>query len=127
MKFLSFLSFIVFLNLAGINAQHLIGFSKEKVQEIVRSEMKGLRLDNSSVNHSFNYLKFINAAGTKTLLVMFDEEDISTSVRLVSDYSDLNFIRSDYDSRYKKTGKESWEYVEENITYAVSMEKKEWY
>jgi hypothetical protein len=111
----------------GMEAQHLIGFDKNRVNEIVRSEMRGFRLDHSSVNPVFNYLKFVNSAGTKTLLVFFDEEDISTGVRLVSDYSELSFTKADFDKQYKKTGKDSWEYRKGEDLFSVQIEEKEWY
>ena len=127
MKTIAFIAGFFILSFTCIEAQHLIGFDKSKVHEMVRREMKGFNLDKSAVNPVFNYLKFVNTAGTKTLLVFFDENDVSARVRLVSDYSELNFVKADFDTRYKKTGKTGWEYKEGNDTYSVTLEEKEWY
>ncbi len=110
-----------------ICGQNLIGYSKEKVRGIMKNEMKGFAVDNSAVNPVYNYLKFINSAGTKTLIVFFDEKNISKNVRLVSDYSELNFLIKDYDALYKKTGEKCWEYNINNETYTITLEEKEWY
>lgn len=121
-----FLSFL-FPLLTGINAQHLIDFNKNRVHEIVKKEMKGFKLDDSSFNPVYNYLKFVNSSGTKTLLVFFDKNDISTKVRLVSDYTEFSSMNADFDARYKKTGKKGWEYKENNNTFSVTIEEQEWY
>jgi hypothetical protein len=127
MKTLTSYLVLSFLFYSGLKAQHLIGFQKPEVSGIVKREMKGFNLDNSSVNPVFNYLKFINTAGTKTLLVFFDENDRSTGVRLVSDYSEFSFMKADFDKQYKKVGKESWEYKVGSESFNVTIEEKEWY
>jgi hypothetical protein len=127
MKIVGFILVFLLLSFSEIGAQHLIGFDKLKVREIIRNEMRGFMLDNSAVNPVFNYLKFVNSAGTKTLLVFFDDLDISTGVRLVSDYSEYSFMKTDFDNKYKKTGRAGWEYKEDRETFAVTIEEKEWY
>ena len=110
-----------------IEAQHFIGFEKAVMNERVKMEMRGFRLDNSAVNPVFNYLKYVNNAGTKTLLIFFDDNDISNRVRLICDYSEYSFIKADFDGRYKSTGKDNWEYDEGSETFSVIIEEKEWY
>ncbi len=120
----------VFLALCGMlksPGQHLIGFSKEEVLNIVRTEMKGFVPDNSAVNPSFNYLKFVNTPGTKTLIVFFNENNISANIRLICDYSELDFIKAEYNSIYKSAGKYKWEYKAGEYQYLITLEEKEWY
>ena len=120
----------VLILLASINmvsAQILIGIPKQGAEEYVRKEMKGFNLDNSSKNESFNYLKFLNTAGTKTLIVFFSEENISTHTRMICDYSEFDFIKEDYNKRYKKISKTSWEFTEGTEKFDITLEEKEWY
>ena len=127
MRTLFFLIGFCFLSLQNIYCQHLIGLSREKVQGVIRNEMKGFVVDNTSVNHVFNYLKYVNTSGTKTLIVFFDEKDVSSNARLVCDYSELNFVIGDYNTKHKKTGKTEWEYRVNNEPFSLSLEEKEWY
>jgi len=120
---------IVFL-LAFLSAgfgQNIIGIPKEGAAEYVKKEMKGFNLDNSSKNESFNYLKFINSSGTKTLILFFSEENISTHTRMVCDFSEWDFVLEDLNDKYKKLSKTSWEYSIGNDKYIVNLEEKEWY
>lgn len=107
--------------------QHLVGVDKSIIPDLVKKEMKGFSPDKSAKNEKFNYLKFVNSAGTKTLLVFFDGKNISTGTRLICDYSELDFLLDDLNKAHKKTGENSWEYVVDNDKFNVTLEKKEWY
>ncbi len=109
------------------SGQHLIGIQKEGAEEFVRKEMKGFNLDNSTKNESFNYLKFLNSAGTKTLIVFFSKDNVSTHTRMVCDYSEFDFVKADFNEKYKKTSAASWEYSIANEKFEIVLEEKEWY
>lgn len=109
------------------HGQHLIGVDKNSMVNIVRKEMKGFNTDNSIRNQSFNYLKFINTAGTKTLFVFFDDKDICTNTRLVCDYGELEFVLNDLNQKYTLLSENNWKYTFKDETFLVNLEKKEWY
>jgi DNA repair exonuclease SbcCD nuclease subunit len=109
------------------SGQHMIGVDKSMITSLVRKEMKGFNLDKSVKNENFNYLKFVNSADTKTLLVFFDGKNISTKTRLICDYSELDLLLDELNKAYKKTGENSWEYAVDNDKIEVTLEKKEWY
>jgi len=109
------------------SGQHFIGLEKSATESLVKKEMKDLNLDESSKNVQFNYLKFVNSIGTKTFIVFFDEKNISVSTRMICDFSELNFMQNELNKKYKKTGKNSWEYIADNNKIEIILEKKEWY
>lgn len=123
--FLSVL-FLLFFTTYGF-AQNLIGIPKEGAAEKVSKIMKGFNLDTSSKNESFNYLKFVNASGTKTLIVFFSEENISTHTRMVCDFSEYDFVLEEFNENYKKLSKTSWEFSINDDKYIINLEEKEWY
>ena len=124
----AFLSILLLLAFVSVSyGQNLIGIPKSETVEYIRNELKGFNLDKNSKNESFNYLKFINSAGTKTLIVFFSDEDLSTHTRMVCDYSEWDFLREDYNKKYKKTGKTGWEYTDAGQEYIITLEEKEWY
>ena len=122
---LSVLFLIVFLSTGY--GQNLIGIQKDRAEEMVRKQMKDFNLDNSSKNESFNYLKFVNSADTKTLIVFFSNKDISTHTRMVCDFSELDFVIKDLNTKYKKITKTSWENSVDNEKFIITLEEKEWY
>jgi hypothetical protein len=115
------------ISISSAYAQNLIGIQKEGAEEYICKVMKGFNLDNSSKNESFNYLKFLNSSGTKTLIVFFSKENVSTNTRMVCDYSEFDFVKDDFDKQYNKTSKTSWEYSDGNEKYEITLEEKEWY
>ena len=118
--------FLLFFTTFGI-AQEIIGIPKESAAEKVSKIMKGFNLDTSSKNESFNYLKFVNSSGTKTLIVFFSEDNISTHTRMVCDFSEYDFILEEFNKKYKKLSKTSWEFSFNDEKYIINLEEKEWY
>ncbi len=108
-----------------VNAQHYIGYEKDETRNIARKS--GFFPDNLTTNQVFNYLKFVNSAGTKTLIVFFSDEQISTHYRIVCDYSEFDFVTREYNEKFRKKGKFAWEYSYENQKFDVTLEEKEWY
>lgn len=106
-------------------AQSYIGLEKDDVRSLARKS--GFYSDHITTSQSFNYLKFVNSADTKTLIVFFSDENISTHTRVVCDYSEYDFIRANYDSNYRKKGNNKWEFNEGINKYVVTLEEKEWY
>jgi len=118
--------FLLFFTTFGF-AQEIIGIPKESAAEKVSKIMKGFNLDTSSKNESFNYLKFVNSSGTKTLIVFFSEDNISTHTRMVCDFSEYDFILEEFNKKYKKLSKTSWEFSFNDEKYIINLEEKEWY
>ena len=118
---------VVFILLISspLNTHHFIGLKKEETK--VLSKSVGYFPDNVTTSQKFNYLKFVNAADTKTLIVFFSENNIATHTRIVCDYSEYDFIINDFNKEYKKRGKNLWEYRQGGEKYEVSLEEKEWY
>jgi hypothetical protein len=124
----TFLSILFFLfTISFASGQHLIGIQKEGAEDFVRKEMKGFNLDNSTKNESFNYLKFLNSAGTKTLIVFFSKANISTHTRMVCDYSEFDFVKADFNEKFKKVSGTAWEYSVLDEIFEIVLEEKEWY
>jgi hypothetical protein len=105
--------------------QHLIGFTKDKVAD----EMKktDFVLDNSAVNTTYKYLKYVDKFNDQTMLVFLSENDVCTSTRLMSDYSNLELVRSTLKKNYKAAGKDKWVYNIGGVAYSVVLKKEEWY
>lgn len=122
------LGFLLIIALhSPVFGQNLIGIQKDGAEEYVRKVMKGFNLDNSTRNESFNYLKFLNSSGTITLIVFFSEDNISTHTRMMCDYSEFDFIKEDYDRKYRKVADNSWEFTDNNEKFEIKLEEKDWY
>jgi hypothetical protein len=107
------------------HAQHFIGLDKDETHQLARKS--GFYPDNLTVNQRFNYLKFVNSAETKTLIVFFDNEDVATHTRTVCDYSEYDFIIDDFNQDFERKSKNLWKYNMNNQVFEVSLEEKEWY
>jgi len=120
---------IVLLVLFGITphiaAQHYIGLAKDAAKSLARTN--GFFPDDMTTNQSFNYLKFVNSAGTKTLLVYFNDQNQSTHSKMVCDFSEFDYVIKELNGKYKKAGDKSWEYTHNSEVFSVVLEEEEWY
>lgn len=110
-----------------LNAQTMVGLSKEEVAARVKDEYKSFKKDASIVKQRFNYLKYVNGTRTRTWIIYFTDEDICNTSKLICDYSDYEDMVLDLQSKYRQTGQNTWEYMEGNDTIHVELIKQEWY
>jgi hypothetical protein len=107
-------------------SQNLIGIQKELAEEFVRKEMKGFNLDDTK-NEYFNYLKFINTSGKRTLIIFFSKENISTHTRMMCDLSEFDDVIEELNNKYNKIDKTSWEKNLGTEKFIITLEEKEYY
>lgn len=127
MKLRTLISGIALLAVLQTNAQTLIGLTKEEVRVVVKEKHKKLTPDKSVVKQQFNYLKFVNRSATITYIVYFSDKDIATSTKMVCDYAEYDFVLDNLDEKYKRKGKNKWQYSDDLDTYTVELKNEEWY
>jgi hypothetical protein len=113
--------------ISQVSAQHLIGLSKVQVEAEMKKSYPDYVLDNSSVNHTYKYLKFINKFEERTLLVFLSEGDTCTSVKMMCDYTAIDQVKNNFDSKYTPAGKDQWIYSVKGIIYMVRLQREEWF
>lgn len=116
---------IMFLCIAEVNSQHLVGLTQDNIMQ--KMQETSFVLDNSSKNTTFKYLKFVDKIEEKTLLVFLSENNICTSTKLMCDYSSYKETLNEFNKNYKKISSSEWNYSINNITYTVILKKEEWF
>ncbi len=122
--------FIVLLSMVFVSpllSQHLIGLNREEVIKEVKTNNRNFIIDNSSVNHTYKYLKYIDKNSEQTFLVFLSKNDICTSTKLMSDYSNLDILNKDLNRKYKKDGQDKWTYNLRGTAYVVKLKREEWF
>jgi hypothetical protein len=125
MKILLYSGLFLLILFPELSAQHFIGLNKEEAS--LEARKNGFYRDDMTVAQKFNYLKFVNSANTKTLIIFFSDEDLAMHTRTVCDYSEYDFLLKDFGNNYKKVSQNTWEYQRENEKFEVTIEEKEWY
>jgi len=107
-------------------SQNLIGLKKQQVEQAVMKLYPTFTEDNSFVNNSYKYLKFIDKFNEQTLLVFLSDNDECTSTKLICDYSMLDQVKSDL-KKFKTTGKDEWNYRSDGVEYVIKLRRDEWF
>jgi hypothetical protein len=118
---------LLLIFISPLESQHLIGLHKNQVIKEIKTSKSNFIMDNSTVNHTYNYLKYIDKNSEQTLLVFLSDKDICTSTKLMSDYSLLDLVKRDLNMNYKKINTCSWTYQWKGITYLVKLKQEEWF
>jgi hypothetical protein len=113
--------------LAMLSGQNFIGLNKEDVIKLMEQEYPEFKLDQSSINRSYNYLKYVDEEGDQTLMYYLTEDGNCISSKLMGDYAILNRITNDLNSRYTKTGQYSWKYASGKQEYEVIITTDKWF
>jgi len=110
-----------------INAQNFIDLDKSEIAGVMKLNHPQFKLDKNAVNQTYNYLKYVDKMSEQTILFFLSDKDICTYVRWMSDYSNLNDMISMLNTKYKKSGVNTWLYSDKGDTYTVKLEEEEWY
>ena len=108
-------------------SQHLIGLTKNEVVNEIKTGYPNFFIDNTSVNHAYKYLKYVDRNNEQTLLVFLSENDICTSTKRMVDYLYLDGMKKDLNKRYHKAGTNKWTYSKGNIAYQITLKREEWF
>jgi len=112
---------------AVASGQNFIGLSKEKIPALLKTVNPQFKLDRNAVNHTYNYLKFVDKISEQTILFFLSDKNTCTYVRWMSDYSNINDITGLLNHNYRKSGNGKWNYADKGETYTVTMVEEEWY
>jgi hypothetical protein len=108
-------------------AQHYIGLHKDEVKQLMKENMKGFNLDNTTVNKKFNYLKYVDALGEQTILYFLDDGDYCKAVRHMCDWAGYNEMLEKMNSTYTQLSSDTWIYEHRGGLYQVKLEEGEWF
>jgi len=110
-----------------VHGQNFIGLNSAEITGLMKSVNPQFKLDKSTVNHSFKYLKYIDKITEQTVLFFMSDKDQCTYVRWMSDYSNLNDIIESLNRKYKMSDTNLWTYSDKGEEYSVTLVEDEWY
>ncbi len=111
----------------GTYGQNYIGMHRDSIQKILRKDFPDFRLDNSTTNNTYNYLKFVDRVKDQTVLFFLSNNDRCSRVRWISDYSNLSDMKIMLDKKYRKEGDKKWIYKFGGKDYGITLDEEEWY
>lgn len=119
---------ILFLAVADhLQAQNYIGMHKDQIIETMKETEKQLKLNTSTVNPHYNYLKYEDKINEITVLFFLSEDDMCTLVRKMCDYSNINEVVNELDEKYNSAGMNKWYYKENGQRYIVELTEEDWF
>lgn len=106
---------------------HFVGMSKGDVMEVVKEKHRVFKLNTSTINTSYNYLKYEDLINEITVLFFLNEKDECKAVRIMSDYSNINEMLSQLEESYNKTDDSAWMYEANKKEFKVNLEEGDWF
>jgi hypothetical protein len=106
---------------------HFIGMSKDEVSKVMIEKHRSYKLNTTTINNSFNYLKYIDGINEITVLFFLTDSDSCKAIRIMGDYSNINDMVFQLDENYEKIDNKNWEYKKENKEYQVTLEEGDWF
>ena len=111
---------------AGAESTASRPFFRDKIEDELKKSYPSFSRDNTFVNHTYNYLKYIDKLSEQTLLIFLSDQNICTSTKLICDYSELNNIKLKL-KQYRPVGKDKWTYKKDGKEYIVRLNREEWF
>ena len=110
-----------------VQAQNMIGMDKEEIMEEMNTRFKTFKLNTSTVNHAYKYLKYEDSINEITILFFLSDNDKCTLIRKMYDYSNINEVLMDLNDNYKSSGKNQWTYADRGQQFQLDLSEGEWF
>lgn len=104
-----------------------IGKHKEEIKKIMLENHRTLRLNSSNVNEKYNYLKYEDQINEITVLFFLSDSNTCKRIRLMSAYSNINYILDDLNNNYEEFTRNKWHYSSNENEFAVILEEGDWF
>lgn len=108
-------------------AQNYIGLHKEDIAKAMKADHKQFKLNRSTVNPHYNYLKYEDSINEITILFFLSDEDVCTLVRKICDYSNINEIIQELNSLYTAKEQNVWIEKKDGKIYLIELTEEEWF
>lgn len=108
-------------------AQNYIGKHKDEIICLMSQNHRNFKLNKDVINRTYNYLKYEDNISEQTILFFLSEDEYCSLVRWISDYTNINDMIVMLNSKYTKTGKNTWTYAEKGRNYIIRLEEGEWF
>ena len=111
----------------GLQAQNYIGLDSDSLKIVLKQNEKSFRIDNSTVNKVYKYLKYVDKINEQTWLFFLNESNVCTHHKLMSDYLNYDDTVQKLNMNYQSTGNKTWEYDDKGKIYTITLIEEEWY
>ena len=108
-------------------AQNYIGMHKDEIVKTMKESQSSLKLNTSTVNPHYNYLKYEDKINEITMLFFLDEDDKCKLIRKMCDYSNINDVTKELNKTYSPNGRDKWYYMDGDKRFNVILTEEDWF
>ncbi len=108
-------------------SSNYMGMPMEEIKKNMLEKHRTLRLNSSTKNEKYNYLKYEDQINEITVLFFLNDNNTCKRIRLMSDYSNINDILEDLNSNYEEIARDKWQYSADSNEFAVILDKGDWF
>jgi len=105
--------------------QNLIGYNCKEIREYMKKNCRQMNPEKLT-NNQYKYLKYSDNSESQTILFFLDNDSICKSVRLICDTGIRNEKIKEFDSIYKRSGKNRWLDNRDGVEFFVEMKDEKW-
>ncbi len=115
----------IFLN--NIYSQdNYIGLDRSDIIKKMKDEKPGF-IQQKVINKTYNYLKYMDTLGERTILIFLSDDNHCTQFKLMSHYVHLGSTIDSLNKEYEKIDKHQWKYTVDGEDILIKLDKGEWF
>jgi hypothetical protein len=108
-----------------MTGQNLIGCKDFEIKKFMKANNNELYL-NKVVNSKYYYLKYSDSSESQTLLFFMDTDSVCKSIRMICDAYVKDEKIKEFNSIYKKSGKNKWTDSHDGKDYCIEIKDEDW-
>jgi hypothetical protein len=120
------IAFFIFALCIDLSGQNLIGYREKEIKKYMKENHKDFNFQNMVYNSTFKYLKYQDISEMQTVLFFLTADSVCKGVRLVCDKSLEAEKIKELNSKYTRTGNNSWTETRNGKKYVIELKEEEW-
>jgi hypothetical protein len=116
---------LFFITCVPCYCQNLVGYDAMSIKKYMKVNCSEMILE-KVINMRFNYLKYSDNSGSRTLLFFLDTDSVCKSERIIIDQRLRTEKLKELNSLYKKKGENSWIDRRDGQNFLIQIKDEVW-
>jgi len=116
---------LLIISITAASGQNLIGYNYDDIMKFMKENRKEMSF-NKVNNSKYKYLKYTDDSDNQTVLFFLGADSICRSIRIICDESSKSQRIQEFNSIYKKKGKNRWLDTRQGVNYLIELKDEDW-
>ena len=110
-----------------VYGQDVVGMHSDSIKILMKNNYPDLSLNTSSINKTYNYLKYEDFMGSQTVLMFLSDSNTCRYVKQMCSYNLFDQVVDSLNNNYERVNDTLWKFNVQQIQMTKQLKKQDWF